>query len=225
MNKLLESFIEDATDFANKALESAKLLEKELSNGKVFNLKTAEALGKGQVYLSADTAYQEAQKVIITGAIKAGDEVWMSVKVMDVRGSHFTFVNSRNGFETFPMSKIKAHFPAAKNQKVELMPLPKKLAQKIEDDIYKSIMNDTQMPSDPKYFLKRDFTIAKQVCLEYHKRGVPTDAEYYYCWHKKHGVDNEKAIGVKKVKAGYSPKNIDDLIFLPILPLPVWPKM
>ena len=43
-------------------------------------------------------------------------------------------------------------------------------------------------------------------------------AEYYFCWDStKYGVDNPSGKGVKKVKAGYSPKNLKDLIFLPIL--------
>jgi hypothetical protein len=60
---------------------------------------------------------------------------------------------------------------------------------------------------------------AKNIIEDFNLEGyeVP-DTDFYYCWDStKYGIDNLEEKGIKKVKAGYSPKNLKDLIFLPIV--------
>lgn len=42
--------------------------------------------------------------------------------------------------------------------------------------------------------------------------------DYYYCWDStKYGIDNDNCEGIEIVPAGYSPHNLKDLIFLPVI--------
>lgn len=67
--------------------------------------------------------------------------------------------------------------------------------------------------------LKKEVQKSKDYVLELKNKGEKEPLfKFYYCWDKtKHGIDNENCLGIEIVPAGHSPKNLKDLIFLPVL--------